>query len=416
MLTAAPWYTSGTFWSAIGIPVAIIIAIVTIWATFRITHPKRQLFYSMPVATPLLNVPSGDPVRRGLEVRRDGVVPADPHVLEVRISSNSRRDIPATAFDRGQPLTLDVAVPIVEVLQSTSAPGSAPLPIFETADSRILIHPNLIKKQQIITFFVLVDGPNPRLTCPHPQLIDINVTERSERVDAVERNGYTAQVRSTQRTQKLIATAAIALALATSTGIYATFKYNRDQAFQSQIIDRFTRANDQLASVQLEGRLGGIYSFEQIMIDYEIYEDPIIEILSAFVRSHGQKAPSIAPTASKTGDKGSTPLDVQAAITVLGRRPHPATHREVNFSKSTISDADLSGANFSGANLNYADLSGANLNDADLSGAMLDYVNLRGADMIGANLSGASIEHAVFDEQTKWPTGYPVQTKPSPTP
>src|SRR5258708_35624925 len=90
------------------------------WVGWLAVNPRRRLSYGMPVVTPLLN--AGTDVRQGLEVRRDGVVLADPHVLEVVLASRGRLDIPSTAFDKDRPLILDVGAPILDVLQS---PGTA---------------------------------------------------------------------------------------------------------------------------------------------------------------------------------------------------------------------------------------------------------------------------------------------------
>ncbi len=89
-------------------------------------------------------------------------------------------------------------------------------------------------------------------------------------------------------------------------------------------------------------------------------------------------------------------------------------------------DIDLSGVNLIGARLNGADFSGANLKNinlmlANLNGAKFNDANLRGADLIGANLSladlkgayliGANLQDVIFkntiyNEVTKWPSGF----------
>jgi hypothetical protein len=72
-----------------------------------------------------------------------------------------------------------------------------------------------------------------------------------------------------------------------------------------------------------------------------------------------------------------------------------------------LRDADLSHANLSGANLCEANLSGAtNLAFADLSRTDLRNTNLKGTRLEGANLEGAMLEGAVYDETTRFPTGF----------
>jgi uncharacterized protein YjbI with pentapeptide repeats len=64
-------------------------------------------------------------------------------------------------------------------------------------------------------------------------------------------------------------------------------------------------------------------------------------------------------------------------------------------------DADLRGADLRGSDLSYADLSGADLIEADLRGADLSFTDLRDADTWKADLRGASA-----DENTSWPDDF----------
>jgi uncharacterized protein YjbI with pentapeptide repeats len=76
---------------------------------------------------------------------------------------------------------------------------------------------------------------------------------------------------------------------------------------------------------------------------------------------------------------------------------------------ANLSGANLSGANLYGAYLSGADLSGANLYGANLSGAYLSGANLSGADLYGANLYGANLYEAIYNDLTRWPTGFDPQ-------
>jgi uncharacterized protein YjbI with pentapeptide repeats len=78
------------------------------------------------------------------------------------------------------------------------------------------------------------------------------------------------------------------------------------------------------------------------------------------------------------------PTDIQAALTVIGRR---------SASRSGVDRIDLSGASLVGAdlvdaNLVDAGLAGANLTNANLSGANLTWANLSDANLNGAHLGG----------------------------
>jgi hypothetical protein len=195
-------------------------------------------------------------------------------------------------------------------------------------------------------------------------------------------------------------------------------------AQQGQITDRYTKSTEQLGAGKLEIRLGGIYALERIAVDSKRDHSTVVEVLSAFVRehasSHGDKE-IVAEVAGSVSNESQPKLavDVQAAVTVLGRLPNrkgiqrgdlqgallvgaelktadlrgAALHR-ANLSGAVLADANLSkakmwGTNFSGATICGTNLSDANLAGADLSGARLWGVNLSGALLLRANLSGA---------------------------
>lgn len=145
-----------------------------VWVAWRVAYPKRRLLYAMPVATRLLNAERD--VRQGLEVRRGDQILSDPYVLEVTLVNQGRRDIPSSAFDQGRPLTLDVGVPVLDVLKTTSSPGHG-LPSVTVEGTALKIGPDLISRRQKISFSLLVDGPDPKLRCPPPHPIDIDVRE-----------------------------------------------------------------------------------------------------------------------------------------------------------------------------------------------------------------------------------------------
>ena len=157
-------------------------------------------------------------------------------------------------------------------------------------------------------------------------------------------------------------------------------------------------------------RLGGIYALEGVMNDKTSpqYHQPVLEALCAFVREK---------TIEKTASKDKPATDVQAAVTVIGRRiKGPGTVNLANVSipvanleradlgdadlsfatltKANLTSANLSGADLESATLSGADLSDANLRDANLSGAKLSDANLRGAKLLGANLFNATLSGA----------------------
>jgi uncharacterized protein YjbI with pentapeptide repeats len=153
--------------------------------------------------------------------------------------------------------------------------------------------------------------------------------------------------------------------------------------------DRYAGAIEQLGSEKLDIRLGGIYALERIALDSERDRGPIGEVLSAFVREHTREA-SLVPREQR----GDVSTDVQAAITVLGRRPKDGTHPAANFSGACLPGADFSTMSFRNATFENADLGGARMQGADLSGAVLTRANLGKTNLLEADLSGAKLTAA----------------------
>jgi hypothetical protein len=178
-------------------------------------------------------------------------------------------------------------------------------------------------------------------------------------------------------------------------------------AQQGQVTERFTRAIDQLGNANLDVRLGGIYALERIANDSPQDRASVAEVLTAFVRGH---APWPTPSAERLNGlfrrlqrlvRRPVPdtewpievpalearaADVQAAMTVLGRRQPSADLHHLNLMRVDLRNAQLAGA----------DLRGAELFAANLLGAELTGANLQDADLRGVNLIGANLPHAIL--------------------
>ena len=226
------------------------------------------------------------------------------------------------------------------------------------------------------------------------------------------------------------------------------------------ITERFSKAVEQLGSDKIEVRLGGIYALERIAQDSDRDHWTIMEVLTPFIQEKtsmklitGEKIRARADeieqqdsevdssqvgTDEQNRDSAIRELtadlmnkDIQAALTVIGRRKHKkdppdkrldlsgtnlvranlrrahldsADLRRANLLESDFSDAYLNNADLGRANLNFtivrnahldsARLNGTNCSDADLSGANLFKTNFRGADLSDADLSGANLSES----------------------
>jgi len=199
---------------------------------------------------------------------------------------------------------------------------------------------------------------------------------------------------------------------------------------QGQVTDRFTKAIEQLGSDKLDVRLGGIYALERIARDSAQDHPTVMEVLAAFIREHSlEQWPS--PDTDSSGRTGAasqalpdtigawwrartvrylamrsssppgdpeqerlTRPDVQAAITVVGRRDAKRDILPIDLTHADLAGANLVGLNLTRANLTDASLTGVPLTGADLTRAHLTRADLRWADLNAADLTGAYLTRA----------------------
>jgi hypothetical protein len=151
--------------------------------------------------------------------------------------------------------------------------------------------------------------------------------------------------------------------------------------------ERFTRAVGQLADERLEVRLGAIYALEQLSGEAPRHGGAILEVLCAYVRERAAWEPS-RPAAPRL------PTDVQAVLSVIGRRAVQADEPRLDLRRTDLRGADLNGVRLARAMLFEAHLENATLQAADLSGADLRSAHLDHADLVEADLRGADLREA----------------------
>jgi uncharacterized protein YjbI with pentapeptide repeats len=243
------------------------------------------------------------------------------------------------------------------------------------------------------------------------------------------------------RTTLLQGFAALLILTGAAIGAAVTLRQVRTTR-EGQITDRYTKAVDQLGSQHLDVRLGGIYALERIARDSPPDRPTIEEVLTAFIRSHAPwPPPPTLPSpqaiiqrlvtfaqrqrsAVQRGKgaesqrsvlqrgKGAEPhrpaTDVQAALTVLGRRelppdyleplyvelPPDPSRRPLDLTRVDLRGAELGGTNLQGVRLAGANLEGADLGWANLQEALLHFANIQGAWLAYANLQDVSFRGA----------------------
>lgn len=150
---------------------------------------------------------------------------------------------------------------------------------------------------------------------------------------------------------------------------------------RGQLTDRYTKAIAQLASDKLTERLGGIYALEHLMAESDRDHDTVVEVLAAFIRQHPAPSDSNDPAALSAYLSAKPPArhDVQAALTVLGRRPRRPERNPPNLRSTDLREMEMIGLHLAGVDFFGADLRGAALLAATLTGANLSGARLQGA-------------------------------------
>ena len=170
---------------------------------------------------------------------------------------------------------------------------------------------------------------------------------------------------------------------------------------EGQVTDRYTKAIEQLGSDKLDVRIGGIYALERVARDSARDHPTVMEVLTAFIREHSHEP---WPPSDPGGQERARSIrpDVQAAVTVVGRRDAKRDIEQINLTGANLTRAYLTRAILIRANLTGADLTHANLGGADFGGANLTHANLTYAYLDGADLTYAYLGGA------RWPGDAPV--------
>jgi hypothetical protein len=258
----------------------------------------------------------------------------------------------------------------------------------------------------------------------HPPLTDADL-EGLEAGQKVERREDRRRLQNETRTTMIQAIGGIVLVA----GLLFTWQQlqtDRDQqrveqaqireqlalARQGQAAERFTRAVEQLGSKNSpDVRLGGVYALERLAKTAVDHNDQltVYEVLTAFIRSRAPWPPKLPGQLPADIDPGmlqplqSRAPDVQAALSVLGRRDRrsddpPLDLGVTDLRGAQLIDAHLERANLGVTNLYGARLTGAHLEGARLIGAVLEWAQLTGAHLEGANLTGAYLRWARLDD------------------
>jgi hypothetical protein len=202
-------------------------------------------------------------------------------------------------------------------------------------------------------------------------------------------------------------------------GLYATFKNvkiaqdnhrvaleNLRVTEEGKLTERFSKAVELLGNTNLDVKLGGIYALERIARDSLKDHWTVMEILTAFVREQSvrwykssqrwitddfQNISYLDPVQPEI----NISVDVQAALTVIGRRKWVDQERRKTIE---LSGSFLAGAMLFDANLNSSNLTAINLTDATIYDSNLNNTVLIKAILVGTNFGYTKLDEAYLDE------------------
>lgn len=152
----------------------------------------------------------------------------------------------------------------------------------------------------------------------------------------------------------------------------------------------------------LEVRIGGIYALERIALDSVRDHIQIMEILCAYVRENA----ALRTSKDEALDNSSLRIDLQAAISVIGRRAQTQIMaewereyrldlRNTNLAGGDFNKGDFSAAMFDGCFLDNARFESTKLVGTSFKGATLNHSNFMLAELVGTSFVDATIEEAV---------------------
>ncbi|MFJ7095893.1 pentapeptide repeat-containing protein [Streptomyces mirabilis] len=162
---------------------------------------------------------------------------------------------------------------------------------------------------------------------------------------------------------------------------------------QGQVTERFAAATEQLGSDAVDVRLGGIYSLQRIMKDSPPDRVVILEVLTAFIRTHAVK-----PKGPNRGNPPKAAEDAKAAAKILVERPLQLDVTQDDFYEADLNGVYLVEMQLFGANLAYAQLDGADLRNTKLGRARLEHARLAKSRLNRAYGFMVQLREAVLDK------------------
>lgn len=175
----------------------------------------------------------------------------------------------------------------------------------------------------------------------------------------------------------------VALAIRTEFNARIAVELSRDREIEA------LQAIEMLARDHRPDRINALRLIGQLQITSGVVANYLRDCLVGFIRQR------------TSSDSNSDREEVQRAVSALGHVLHSATDDTVELADLTdvnLKGIDLARSYLVGIDFSESSLQNANLIHADLTGAVLRATNLSGANLTGATLRGADLGSAVLDD------------------
>jgi uncharacterized protein YjbI with pentapeptide repeats len=128
---------------------------------------------------------------------------------------------------------------------------------------------------------------------------------------------------------------------------------------RGQLTENFLKAAENLSATDFSQRLSAIYVLERVALDSKIDHRAVVDILGTFVKN----------STSNWDINNPTPVDVQSAISILGRLPRRESIPRADLSGSTLVNVDLSRSDFTEGDFSNATLKNCTVERSHFRGA-----------------------------------------------
>ncbi|MFF3793766.1 hypothetical protein ACFYXW_27600 [Streptomyces sp. NPDC001981] len=182
---AGEWWENVDVWAIIVSSfVGILVGVLGAWAAFRSANPKRRLNWWVRSNTPLIQslprMGTNPHPSHELRVSLGGSALTKPRIVELVIVNQGRHDITAGMFAGDLSLKFDFEVPVVAMVHVDATPAGM-WPVFAVEPGRPLLElmPTLIKRRQVLTATVIVDGDERDVKIDQEPLVDVDVSNNN---------------------------------------------------------------------------------------------------------------------------------------------------------------------------------------------------------------------------------------------